>query len=240
MSVHPGVRVLMLLAVSVSVLMADSWLALGLFAAALVAVALAMRVPGGKLLRLMVPAVPFVVLAVVFGMLGFDPAAGMVVTGDSLIGSLQIGARLLVLFAASGLFCLTSTAEEQMCGLRSLLSPFGKLGLPVDDVAVTLSLALRFIPQTLDQLQRVRMAQKCRGAQLDCGSAGARLKANAQCFVPLFVGMFRRADVLSQAMDARCYGGADRRSSLVRHQMGPKSVFALIGTVLLCVVVALL
>ena len=232
--VHPGVRILMLLVLSLAAFACPDPQGLALLALFAIVLAALCRVRPKELARLMLPAAPFLVMALLFGAFNYDPLADMVVTAQSAGKAVLTAARLLLLFAASALFCLTSTSSEQMTGLRTLLSPFARLGLPVDDAATTLSLALRFIPLTMEQLRQVRTAQKCRGARLDSGSMGARLRANAGSFVPLFVGMFRRAEVLSQAMDARCYGCAKERASLAQWRFGGADLVACALTLGVC------
>lgn len=218
--VHPSVRILSLLALSVAAFLCPGPAGVGLLAILIAVLSAVCLVTPRQLGRLMIPAVPFVFMALLFGAFSYDPAAGMVMTSASMARAALTAFRLLVLFAASALFCLTSTSEQQMTGLRTLLLPLGKLGLPVDDVATTLSLALRFIPLTLEQLSKVRAAQSSRGAKLRSGSVFERLRANAGCFAPLFVGMFRRASTLALAMDARCYGGTPQRTCLVAWRLG--------------------
>lgn len=233
-NVHPSVRIAMLVMLSACVFCISGAKGLAVIAYAVVcAVALICPHPA-KVGKLMLPAVPFVIMAVVFGMLSYEAAAGMVVSLDSLGNSLLTGGRLLLLFAASAFFCTTSTSEEQMVGLRVLLAPLGKLGVRVDDVATTLSLALRFIPLTLETLSRIRTAHASRGSQLAGGSVAARLKANAATFAPLFVTMFRRADVIAAAMDARCYGFAPVRTNLNQPRLNGVSVGALVLTAAIC------
>ena len=148
--VHPGVRILMLLVLSLAAFACPDPQGLALLALFAIVLAVLCLVRPKELARLMLPVAPFLVMALLFGAFNYDPLAGMVVTAQSAGKAVLTAARLLLLFAASALFCLTSTSSEQMTGLRTLLSPFARLGLPVDDAATTLSLALRFIPLTME------------------------------------------------------------------------------------------
>lgn len=120
--------------------------------------------------------------------------------------------RILLLVWASLIVCLTSTSTQLTDALASFLHPLRRWRIPVDDVAMVFSIALRFIPVTAEEYMRIRDAQWSRGASFTDGSVLARAKAHISILIPLFVGLFRRADDLAMAMDARCYGlpGVDR------------------------------
>ena len=136
--------------------------------------------------------------------------------------------RVLLLVFASLLVSFTSTSTELVDALRSVLSPLGKLRVPIDDIAMVFSVALRFIPVTAEEFERVHAAQWSRGAAFECGTLTQRLRAWQVVFIPLFVGLFRRADSLAKAMDARCYGAPGvRRTSLSARPFRPQSAVVL-------------
>lgn len=151
---------------------------------------------------------------------------------------LFFGLRIVLLAWGSLLVSLTSTSTELTDALRSFLAPLGRVRVPVDDVATALALAVRFIPLLAEEFCQVRDAQWSRGSALDGGPA-ARLKAWAAVMIPLFVGLFRRADALAQAMDARCYGAPGRRTSLAARRLGARDLAALAAGLALCVAVGL-
>ena len=233
-SIDMRAKIVLLFAFSVSVLMVSSWAGLALLAACVAALCAASRLDVGKTARMLAPAVPFVAMAVLFGALnaGSQGAEGL---ASGVMHGLFLGLRLLVLLLASLLLCLTSTSSEQMEGLAGLMHPLRRVGVPVDDVAVTLSLALRFIPLTYETLRQIRIAQRSRCAHLIDGTVLQRLKANAQSFVPLFVALFRKADRVANAMDARCYGLKGERTSLNVAAFSSWSAAALIAGLVLCV-----
>lgn len=147
--------------------------------------------------------------------------------------------RILLLVVASLLVCFTTTSTALMQAFSSFLAPLRALRVPVDDIASVLSIALRFIPLVAEELGRIHDAQWSRGAKFSEGGLATRLRAWATVMVPLFVGMFRRADALAVAMDARCYGmpGA-RRSSLARRRFDAKAALTLVVGVAVCVALA--
>ena len=110
--------------------------------------------------------------------------------------------------------------------------------MPVDDIAFTLSLALRFIPLLFEQLGQIKIAQTSRGAQFGSGSLWKRLKTWMVVLIPLFIGFFRQVDSVVEAMDARCYG-AEERTSLNAQMMRASAWVVLAAALAVCVLCAL-
>ena len=119
--------------------------------------------------------------------------------------------RLILLVISSQLLTLTTSPISLTDGLESLMRPASKIGFPAHEIAMMMSIALRFIPTLMDEADKIMKAQKARGANFETGNILQRAKAMIPLLVPLFVGAFRRAEELALAMDARCYrGGAGR------------------------------
>ena len=119
--------------------------------------------------------------------------------------------RLILLVISSQLLTLTTSPISLTDGLESLMRPLSKIGFPAHEIAMMMSIALRFIPTLMDEADKIMKAQKARGANFETGNILQRAKAMIPLLVPLFVGAFRRAEELALAMDARCYrGGAGR------------------------------
>ena len=133
----------------------------------------------------------------------------------------------------------TTTSTELTDALGFFLRPLKRLGVPTDDIAMVFSLALRFIPVTAEEFGRVHDAQWARGASFAEGSLWERLRAWQTVLIPLFVGLFRRADSLAVAMDARCYGAPDvERTSLAPRAFSGRSGLVLAVGLLACVALA--
>ena len=115
-----------------------------------------------------------------------------------------------------GTFLMTYTTSPIALtdGLESLLGPLKKLHLPVHELAMMMSIALRFIPTLIEETDKIMNAQKARGAMLDSGTMTERIKALVPVLIPLFISAFRRADELAMAMECRCYRGGDGRTRL--------------------------
>ena len=112
-------------------------------------------------------------------------------------------------------------------GIESLLSPFRRIGLPAHELAMMMSIALRFIPTLIEETDKIMNAQRSRGADFDTGKLTERAKNLAPLLVPLFVSAFRRADELATAMECRCYVPGMARSRMKALRFSPRDVFAL-------------
>ena len=145
--------------------------------------------------------------------------------------------RIFLILWASFAVSFTTSAEALTGAFASLMRPLRVIRVPVDDAATMLSLAVRFIPLTAEELALVRNAQTARGAQLESGSVWQRLFAYRTVFIPLVVRLFRRADALSISMVARCYGSA-RRTSLEEPHIGLRQAVVFLACSALLVVVA--
>ena len=125
--------------------------------------------------------------------------------------------RLVYLITFSSLLTYTTSPIELTDGIEALLMKFHKLGVPAHELAMMMSIALRFIPTLLEETDRIMKAQASRGANFTTGSIMQKAKSMIPVLVPLFVSAFRRADDLATAMEARCYRGGEGRSKM--HQL---------------------
>lgn len=128
-------------------------------------------------------------------------------------GSLMT-ARLIYLLVFSSLLTFTTSPIVLTDGIEYLLSPFKKIGVPAHELAMMMTIALRFIPTLLEETDRIMKAQTARGADFNSGNMLQRAKSMVPILVPLFISAFRRADELATAMEARCYRGGDMRTRM--------------------------
>ena len=124
--------------------------------------------------------------------------------------------RLILLVISSQLLTLTTSPISLTDGLEHLMRPLTAIHFPAHEIAMMMSIALRFIPTLMDEADKIMKAQKARGANFETGNIISRAKAMVPLLVPLFVGAFRRADELALAMDARCYRGGAGRTRMNR------------------------
>ena len=137
---------------------------------------------------------------------------------------------LRIILLVSGTFLLTYTTSPLAItdGLENLLSPLKRLKVPVHELAMMMSIALRFIPTLIEETDKIMSAQKARGADFETGSLVQRAKALLPVLVPLFVSAFRRADELATAMECRCYHGGEGRTRMKTLQMQTADWLALL------------
>lgn len=122
--------------------------------------------------------------------------------------------RLILLIVLSSLLTLTTSPITLTDALEKLLTPFKKIGLPAHELAMMMTIALRFIPTLLEETERIMKAQEARGADFSSGGIIKRIKNMIPLLVPLFISAFRRADDLAVAMEARCYRGGENRTRM--------------------------
>ncbi len=153
------------------------------------------------------------------------------ITDDGVVIAVKMAVRLVLLIIGSSLLTLTTSPIVLTGGIERLLSPFARLGLPSHEIAMMMSIALRFIPTLMEETDKIIKAQTSRGADFESGGPIKRVRAMAPILVPLFVGAFRRADELAVAMECRCYHGGTGRTSLRRFAFGRDDFFALVWAV---------
>ena len=122
--------------------------------------------------------------------------------------------RIVMLIMGTFLMTYTTSPIALTDGLEHLLSPLKKLRFPVHELAMMMSIALRFIPTLIEETDKIMSAQKARGADFETGNIFQRAKALVPILVPLFISAFRRADELATAMECRCYHGGEGRTAL--------------------------
>ena len=148
--------------------------------------------------------------------------------------------RLILLVVCSQLLTLTTSPIALTDGLETLFRPLQAIHFPAHEIAMMMSIALRFIPTLMDEADKIMKAQKARGANFETGSLIHRAKAMIPLLVPLFVGAFRRAEELALAMDARCYRGGAGRTRMKQLKFGRIDLLAAAVLVLLLAAVILL
>lgn len=136
------------------------------------------------------------------------------VTEEGIYKAVYMAVRLIMLIIGSSLLTLTTKPITLTDGIERLLSPFRKIGVPAHEIAMMMSIALRFIPTLLEETDKIMKAQQARGADFETGNIFARAKALVPILVPLFISAFRIAQDLAMAMEARCYKGGKGRTRM--------------------------
>ena len=136
------------------------------------------------------------------------------ITEEGLQQAVFIAVRLLLLIFGTSLLTYTTKPMALTDGFEAVLRPFAKLGVPAHEIAMMMSIALRFIPTLLEETDKIMKAQQARGADFESGNLLHRAKALIPILIPLFVGAFRIAQDLAMAMESRCYRGGEGRTRL--------------------------
>lgn len=152
------------------------------------------------------------------------------ITEEGLWNAFFLVLRIMLLVMGTFLLTYTTSPIALTDGIESLLSPLKKLRFPVHELAMMMSIALRFIPTLIEETDKIISAQKARGADFETGSLLHRAKALIPILVPLFVSAFRRAEELATAMECRCYHGGSGRTKLKVLRFTPGDLFALLLT----------
>jgi len=175
------------------------------------------KIPGKMILKSLKPILPIVIFTAVLNLF-FVSGEGeplvhiwfLTIYAEGVRYAVLMAVRVMALIAGTSLLTYTTSPIVLTDAIEQLLKPLGKLHFPVHELAMMMSIALRFIPTLIEETDKIMNAQKARGAQLDTGKMTDRVKA----LVPVLISAFRRADELAMAMECRCYRGGDGRTRL--------------------------
>ena len=162
------------------------------------------------------------------------------ITSEGLIKGLFISCRLFILILTTSLLTLTTSPISLTDGLEKLLSFFRFIGMPAHEIAMMMTIALRFIPTLLEETEKIMKAQISRGADFESGNIINRTKSLIPILIPLFVNAFRRADDLAIAMEAKCYRGGKGRTHYRKLQIKSNDVFILSFIIILTMMTSFL
>lgn len=162
------------------------------------------------------------------------------ITKQGVIVALQMVVRITLLIIGTSMLTYTTSPIDLTDGLERLLGPLKRLHVPVHELAMMMSIALRFIPTLIEETEKIIAAQKARGADFESGSLLQRARAMVPILVPLFISAFRRADELATAMECRLYHGGEGRTRMKQLFIGPPDYIALAVSLAVFCAVALL
>ena len=159
------------------------------------------------------------------------------ITAEGLEVAVFMAIRLVLLLMGSSMLTLCTRPLALTDGIERLLAPFKKIGLPAHDIAMMMTIALRFIPTLLEEADKIMKAQQARGADFESGGLMKRAKSLIPILVPLFVGAFRIAQDLAMAMEARCYRGGENRTRMNEMKFRKRDYAAIVMMVLFLAVI---
>ncbi len=201
------------------------------------------RIPLKLMLKSLKPIIPIIIFTSVLNLFFIDGVTvfslwKIKITDVGIRTTLVMVVRIIMLICGSSLLTYTTSPITLTDAIEQLLSPFKKIGLPVHELAMMMTIALRFIPTLIEETDKIMSAQKARGADLESGGLIQRAKALIPILIPLFVSAFRRAEELALAMECRCYQGGEGRTRLKTLKSGGKDYAALaVSTLFLSLVI---
>lgn len=215
----PRTKIVGTIAFIVSLFLVKNIAGYAMAAVFLASVILISKVPFRYMVKGMKAVVFLLLITVVFNMF-LTPGEVLVsfwkfkITKEGLRQAVFMALRLSFLIIGSSLMTLTTTPNNLTDGLEKLLKPLKVLRVPVHEIAMIMSIALRFIPILLDETDKIMKAQLARGADFESGNLIKKAKSMVPILVPLFISAFRRANDLAMAMEARCYRGGEHRTKM--------------------------
>ena len=162
---------------------------------------------------------------------------GWIITWEGIERAVMMSLRIILLIVGTFMLTYTTSPIALTDGLEIMMGPLKKIKIPVHEMSMLMSMALRFIPTLIEETDKIMSAQKARGADFDSGNLFQRAKALLPILVPLFVSAFRRADELAVAMESRCYHGGKGRTRMKQMRMQGIDAWALVlGAVFLAAI----
>jgi len=218
----PRTKILQVTGLMVVLFFIPSFVGFGLFAAFLLGLFLLGEIPVGYALRGLRPIVFLLLLTVVLNTFFAGGEAGpelfrlgpLIARAGGLRTGAFVSLRLILLVAATSLLTFTTSPVELTDGMERLLRPFRRVGVPAHELAMMMTISLRFIPTLLEETEKIMKAQMARGAEFGQGSPLHRARALVAVLVPLMISAFRRSEDLALAMEARCYHGGEGRTRM--------------------------
>ncbi len=215
----PRVKIIATLLFIIELFIVDNFLGFAIAALCLGVVINVSKVPLGYIVRGLKPIIIILLFTFTLNMFMID---GHVIwkwgflelTEEGLRTAVFMAVRLILLIIGSSMLTLCTRPLSLTDGIERLLSPFKKIGVPAHEIAMMMTIALRFIPTLLEETDKIMKAQSARGADFETGSLIQRAKNLIPLLVPLFISSFRRADELAMAMESRCYRGGEGRTRM--------------------------
>lgn len=240
----PRTKILVTIAYVVILFVASNWAGFvlsGLFLALIVAIS---GIPVKSVLRGVKPILPLILFTAILNMFfvggteiwrwGF-----LRLTVEGIGMAITMAVRIVLLIMGTSLLTYTTSPIALTDAIEQLLKPLNKIHFPVHEMAMMMTIALRFIPTLIEETDKIMAAQKARGADLESGNLMQRMKALIPILIPLFISAFRRAEELALAMECRCYQGGEGRTRMRQLHYGKLDGYAFLTTAV-CVAAVIL
>ncbi len=233
----PRAKIVLVIAYIVAIFLANNFFGLAAVTLFLIVAVAFSRVPAGSVLRSVKMILFIIIFTAVLNLFFYSSSSDLhilaqwwviTISWESIINMIFLAMRLFLLVLGTSVLTLTTTPVALTDGIESLLTPLKWIRFPVHELALIMSIALRFIPTLIDETNRIIAAQKARGANFETGGLIKRAKAMIPVLVPLLVSAFRRAEDLGDAMDARCYSGSKGRTKYKKLTFGWRDAVGLV------------
>ena len=229
----PRMKLALTFAYIIAIFIPQNGIGLALAVVFMAVAVLVSRLPVSLVLRSMKPVLPLILLTAVINLFY---AQGeplwqwwiLRITAEGIANAIFIAVRILCLIVGTSLLTYTTSPTALTDGLERLLSPLKVVRFPVHEIAMMMTIALRFIPTLIEETDKIMSAQKARGADLESGGLLQRVRALIPILIPLFVSSFRRAYELATAMECRCYHGGEGRTRMKQFRLSTRDVVCLI------------
>ncbi len=242
----PRIKILSSVLLMIFLFMLTDAIPLITFGVMLILLTIRARIPLKLVIRSVKPVMFLALIALVINVFTIDGQElwswrFLRITKEGLSLGIRMGIRLFYLVMSTQLcLTLTTTPLEIADGVESLLKPFARFGFPAHELAMMMSIALRFVPTLSEETEKIIKAQSSRGADYDTGGALARARGLISVLIPLFVSAFKRAEDLATAMEARCYRGGEGRTKLRVLKYQRRDFIAALAIVVFCAVLLVL
>lgn len=242
----PRMKISLAMGFMIVIFFAGSYAAYAVAAAYILLAAAVARIPWKFLLRSLKPLMFLIAITFIFNIF-LTPGQTVLlewgvlrITLEGIDQAIKLALRLVFLVMGTSLLTLTTSPVQLTDGLESLMKPLTIVRFPAHELAMMMTIALRFIPTLLEETDRIMKAQTARGADFESGRLMQRAKAMVPLLVPLFISAFRRADELAMAMEARCYRGGGHRTRMRELHLQKRDALALAITAVMAVLLIVL
>lgn len=241
----PRIKIIATILFIVELFVVDDFIGFGVCAVALGSIVCVSKVPLNFIMRGLKPILLIIIFTFCLNIFMVDGKVlwqwgFLKITVEGLYTAAFMGLRLVLLIIGSSLLTLTTKPISLTDGIERMLGPLSHIGVPTHEIAMMMSIALRFIPTLLEETDKIMKAQQARGADFESGNIFSRAKSLIPILVPLFVSAFRIAQDLAMAMEARCYRGGKGRTRMHEMKFGGRDIVAMIGLIAFLAVVILM
>ena len=239
----PRTKLIWVILFIIALFCAESWLSYAIVAAVTAGTMVLSKITTKNIFKGLKPMMIIIVLTALLNIFyteGTPVLPGWPITCEGIDRACKMILRIILLITGTFLLTYTTSPISLTDGLELLMNPLKKIKVPVHEMTMMMSMALRFIPTLIEETDKIISAQKARGADFETGGIIQRAKALIPILVPLFVSAFRRADDLAVAMECRCYHGGEGRTRMKQLKMETRDIITLVlGCCFLAVVIML-